>query len=52
AGDAPGGAGLQPAGHAPVHLRPEVAGHGSAGDHPREEPADPAPAAHQQVPPG
>lgn len=26
-----------------VHLRPQVSGHGSAGDHPREEHGDPAP---------
>lgn len=48
-GDAPGRAGLQPASHASVHLRPQVPGYGSAGDHPREEPGHPAPEAHQQV---
>lgn len=32
-----------------VHLGPEVSGHGSAGDHPREEHGGPAPAADQQV---
>lgn len=32
-----------------VHLGPEVSGHGSAGDHPREEHGRPAPAADQQV---
>ncbi|XP_033962306.1 coiled-coil domain-containing protein 149-A isoform X2 [Pseudochaenichthys georgianus] len=49
-GAVPGGAGLQPASHASVHLRPQVSGHGSAGDHPREEPGHPAPEAHQQDP--
>lgn len=33
-GDAAGRAGLQPAGHASVDLRPQVPGHSSAGDHP------------------
>lgn len=47
--DAVGRAGLQPAGHASVHLRPEIPGHSSAGDHPWEEPGHPAPEAHQQV---
>lgn len=32
-----------------VHLGPEVSGHGPAGNHPREEHGDPAPAADQQV---
>lgn len=32
-----------------VHLGPEVSGHGSAGNHPREEHGHPAPAADQQV---
>lgn len=32
-----------------VHLGPEVSGHGSAGNHPREEHGHPAPTADQQV---
>ena len=48
-GVAPGRAGLQPASHASVHLRPQVPCYGSAGDHPWEEPGHPAPEAHQQV---
>lgn len=40
---------LQPTRDPAVHLGPEVSGHGSAGNHPREEHGHPAPAADQQV---
>lgn len=40
---------LQFAGDSSVHLRPEVSGHSSAGNHPWEEHGDPAPAPNQQV---
>lgn len=48
-GNAPGGARLQPSGHASVHLRAQIPGHSPAGDRPREESRHPAPTAHQQV---
>jgi len=44
-----GGKRLQFAGDSSVHLRPQVSGHSSAGNDPREEHGDPAPASDQQV---
>lgn len=40
---------LQFAGDSSVHLRPEISGHGSTGDDPREEHGRTAPTPNQQV---
>lgn len=40
---------LQSTSDSTVHLRPQVSGHSSAGNHPREEHGDSAPTPDQQV---